>query len=105
MKISLTAAIDTATRHTMAAPPEQPPALDVNGGALGALIIGIILCTIIVVKWRSSVYKDAEKKAIIVTAIAVALLAGSAGGIVADLFNTVQDVGNSVTEVGTGTGR
>ncbi|MEU0986023.1 hypothetical protein [Streptomyces sp. NPDC005953] len=56
-------------------------------------------------KWCSSVYRDAEKKAITVTAIAVARLAGSAGGIVADLFNTVQDVGNSVTEVGTGTGR
>ncbi|MFD3657014.1 hypothetical protein [Streptomyces sp. NPDC058620] len=104
MRTSLTAAIDTATRHTMAAAPEQAPALDVNGGALGALVIGIIMCTIIVVKWRNNVYKDAEKSAIIITALAVALLAGSAGGIVADMFSTVQNVGNSVGESVTQTG-
>ncbi|MEV6569945.1 hypothetical protein [Streptomyces sp. NPDC051577] len=97
MTSNLAAAIDTAARHTIAAPaPQMAPAMDVNGGALGALIIGIILCTMIVVKWRNSVYKDSEKKAIMVTALAVALLAGSASGLVATAFTTVQQTGNSV---------
>ncbi|QXE36192.1 hypothetical protein KQY30_20045 [Streptomyces sp. GMY02] len=107
MSNSLTAAIDTAARHTMAAQPQIAPALDVNGGAMGALIVGIIMCTIIVVKWKNNVYKDAEKKVVITTAIAVALLAGSAGGIVADIFGTVQQVGGTVgtTITQTGVGR
>ncbi|MET9465818.1 hypothetical protein ABZY44_13625 [Streptomyces sp. NPDC006544] len=93
----LAAAIDTVQRHAMAAPaPQLAPAVDVNGGALGALILGIILCTMIVVKWRNSVYKDSEKKAIMITALAVALLAGSASGLVATAFSTVQQTGNSV---------
>jgi hypothetical protein len=103
----LAAAIDTAHRHGLAAPaPEMAPAIDVNGGALGALIIGIILCTIIVVRWRSGLYKESERKAIIVTALAVALLAGSGGGLIATAFNTVQttgnNVGNSITQTGFG---
>lgn len=106
MHTSLTAAVDTAARHTMAAAPEQVPALDVNGGALGALLIGLVMCTVIAVKWKNKVYKDTEKKAIVITAIACILLAGSAGGIIADIFGSVQDVGNqvgnSVTTIGTG---
>ncbi|MEU9494562.1 hypothetical protein AB0D73_22715 [Streptomyces sp. NPDC048215] len=106
MRTHLTAAIDTAARHTMAAAPQQAPALDVNGGALGALLIGLIMATVIAVKWKNNVYKEAERKAIVITAIACILLAGSAGGIIADIFGSVQDigdqVGNSVTTVGTG---
>lgn len=107
MPSTLHAAIDTAARHTIGAPtPQMAPALDVNGGALGALILGIILCTIIVVRWRSGLYKDSERKAIIVTALAVALLAGSGGGLIATAFNTVQttgnNVGNSITQTGFG---
>ncbi|MYS34911.1 hypothetical protein K388_01910 [Streptomyces sp. KhCrAH-43] len=106
MRTNLAAAIDTASRHTMAATHEQVPALDVNGGALGALLIGLIMCTVIAVKWKNNVYKEPERKAIVITAIACILLAGSAGGIIADIFGSVQDigdqVGNSVTTVGTG---
>ncbi|WP_371612890.1 hypothetical protein [Streptomyces clavifer] len=106
MRTSLITAIDTASQHTMAAPPAQPVALDVNGGALGALLIGLIMVTVIAVKWKNNVYKDGERKAIVITAIACILLAGSAGGIIADIFSSVQDVGNqvgnSVTTVGTG---
>lgn len=106
MTARLTTAIDTATRHGLAAP-QLTPALDVNGGALGALIVGIIMCTIIAVKWKNNVYKDAEKKVVITTALAVALLAGSASGLVATAFTTVQQVGGSVgnTITQTGVGR
>ncbi|MFE2021320.1 hypothetical protein ACFW9O_25060 [Streptomyces sp. NPDC059499] len=106
MKTSLIAAIDTASQHTMAAPPAQPSELEVNGGAFGALLIGLIMVTVIAVKWKNNVYKEGERKAIVITAIACILLAGSAGGIIADIFSSVQgvgdQVGNSVTTVGTG---
>lgn len=105
MTSNLHAAIDTAARHSIAVP-EMAPAIDVPGGALGALIVGIILCTMIIVRWKSDIYKDAEKRAIIHTALAVMLLAGAGGGIVASIMTSVQQagngIGNSITQTGFG---
>ncbi|MFB6809427.1 hypothetical protein [Streptomyces sp. NPDC056387] len=105
MTSTMQAAIDTAARHSIAAP-QITPAMDVPSGALGAMIVGIILLTMIVVRWKSDIYKDAEKKAIIHTALAVMLLAGAGGGIAASLMTSVQQagngVGNSITQTGFG---
>ncbi|MFD4934481.1 hypothetical protein ACWCYZ_16735 [Streptomyces virginiae] len=105
MTSNLHAAIETAARHSISAP-EMAPAVDVPSGALGALIVGIILCTMIIVRWKSDIYKDAEKKAIIHTALAVMLLAGTGGGLVASAFSSVQQAGNgvgsSITQTGFG---
>jgi hypothetical protein len=95
MSLRLATAIDTAAAHTMAAP-QQPPMIDVNGGAAGALLIGLILCTILIVRWKDKKYGEGEKRAILFTAVACILLAGSAGGIIADIFGSVQDVGNTI---------
>lgn len=104
MNPQLTAAIDTAARHQLAAP-EQAPGLEVNGAMGGALIVGLILATVLITKWKTGKLTDAEKKTAITAVIMTICLYGGAG-IIGGLFDTVRSTadqtGNTITQSSVG---
>lgn len=85
----LTAAIRTAAQNQLAAPPQAAPGLEVNGTMGGALIIGLILATVLITKWRTDKLSAAEKKTAITAVVMTVCLYGGSG-IVGSLFETVR---------------
>ncbi|MFJ2863698.1 hypothetical protein [Kitasatospora sp. NPDC087314] len=100
----LATAIDTAAQYQLAAP-EKAPAVEVNGAMGGALIIGLILATVLITKWRNDKLSDSEKKSIIVAVIMTACLYGGSG-IVGSLLDTVRNTadqtGTTITQTSLG---
>lgn len=103
MSIHLASAIETARL----AAPEQAPNLEVSGGQGGALIVGLIIATAIIIKWRSQ--KDGlsseTKKYVIAAAVMTVCLYGGAG-IFGSLFQTVKQTadqtGTTITQTSVG---
>ncbi|MFE2912838.1 hypothetical protein [Kitasatospora indigofera] len=108
MNQHLLTAVDIAAHHQLAAP-ETAPAVEVSGTQGGALIIGLILATVLITKWRNDKLSPSEKKTLIVAVIMTVCLYGGSG-IVGTLFNTVRSTADQTgttlqqTSVGSGTG-
>ncbi|MFD9124932.1 hypothetical protein [Kitasatospora sp. NPDC059571] len=104
MNQQLATAIDTAARHQLAAP-EQAPGLQVNGAMGGALIIGLILATVLITKWKTGKLSNDEKKTALVAVVMTICLAGGSG-IIGDLFTTVKSTadqtGSTLTQTSVG---
>lgn len=98
----LNAAITTAARYQIAAP-EQAPSLEVNGALGGAFVLGLIVATALVVKWRSKQggMTDGEKKYVVAAVVMTVCLYGG-GGILGQIFTTVKQTadttGNTITQ-------
>ncbi|MFF7991751.1 hypothetical protein ACFZDG_18400 [Kitasatospora xanthocidica] len=92
MNQHLAAAIDTAAQYQIAAP-EQAPNVEVSGALGGALIIGLIIATVIITKWKNDKLSDNEKKSIVLAVIMTICLYGGSG-LVGQLFSSVKDTAN-----------
>lgn len=99
----LATAIDTARL----AAPEQAPNLEVSGTQGGALFIGLIIATAIIVKWHSQ--KDgfsSETKKYLVAGIVMTVCLYGGAGIFGTLLNTVKQTadqtGTTITQTSVG---
>jgi hypothetical protein len=101
MNPQLTAAIATAAQHQLA----SAPGMEVNGAAGGALIIGLILATVLITKWKTDKLSAAEKKTALVAVVMTICLYGGSG-IVGSLFQTVKSTadqtGTTITQTSVG---
>lgn len=104
MNQHLAAAINTAAQHQLAAP-EKAPGMEVNGAMGGALIIGLILATVLITKWKTGKLSNDEKKTAMIAVVMTICLAGGSG-IVGDLMGTVKSTadqtGTTLTQTSVG---
>lgn len=104
MNQHLATAVHTAAQYQLASP-EKAPGMEVNGAMGGALIIGLILATVLITKWKTGKLSDAEKKTALVAIVMTVCLAGGSG-IVGDLFTTVKSTadqtGTTLTQTSVG---
>lgn len=101
MNPQLTTAIDTAAQHQIAA----APGMEVNGAAGGALIIGLILATVLITKWKTGKLSADEKKTALVAVVMTICLAGGSG-IVGSISQSIKDTadqtGTTITQTSVG---
>ncbi|MFI6117460.1 hypothetical protein [Kitasatospora sp. NPDC051164] len=102
----LAAAIDTAAQYQLAAP-DQAPNVEVSGAQGGALIVGLIIATALIVKWRSKAggLSDETKKAIIATVVMTVCLYGGSGivgSLLGQVKSTADQTGTTITQTSLG---